>query len=126
MKTSQPLILCDPENGWNEIITESMIRCKNDLARRWEVVLRKEIFWGESIQDDKLIEPVFYIGHTYNEGDWGVKIDYIGGKDGGAYTWNTPIADIDDLDKLHYPELLIDHRFSFRLLTSPSLFPKIR
>ena len=43
----RPLIFCDPENGWNEIFPESKLKCNGELARKWEIVLRKEIFWGE-------------------------------------------------------------------------------
>lgn len=110
LNTVRPVILCDPENGWNEIITGEEIECEGDLARRWEVALRKEISWGELIQDDRPIENSFYIGYTYSEGDWGVELDYIGGKEGGAYTWNNPIKDLNDLDRLHYPELHIDYQ----------------
>ncbi len=33
----RPLVLCDPENGWNEIITKAEMACKGNLARRWEM-----------------------------------------------------------------------------------------
>jgi hypothetical protein len=110
LKTRQPMVLCDPENGWNEIVTDDLIECEGDLARRWEVVLLKEIFWGESILDDRPIEDRFYVGYTYVEGDWGVDLDYIGGKEGGAYTWNTPIEKLEDIDKLRYPSIVVDYK----------------
>ena len=114
LESDRPVVLCDPENGWNEIITEDMVECESDLARRWEVALRKEIFWGESIQDDRPIEPFFYIGHTYSEGGWGVKMDYHGGKDGGAYTWNIPVKNIEDIDKIHFPEIEVDYKTTLK------------
>jgi hypothetical protein len=110
LKTKQPVVLCDPENGWNEIITGNQVECSGDLARRWEVALRKEIFWGESIQDDRPIEPYFYIGYTYEESGWGVDLQYIGGHKGGAYTWNTPIEKIEDIQKLRFPEIEVDYK----------------
>ncbi|MFW6180884.1 MAG: hypothetical protein ACOC8N_03980, partial [Spirochaetota bacterium] len=70
LRTTRPVVLCDPENGWNEIVTAGMLRCEGDLARRWEVALRKEIAWGELIRDDRPIEPFFYIGYTYTESGW--------------------------------------------------------
>ena len=45
LKTDKPVIFCEPENGWNEIITEDQLRCEGSLARRWEIVLLKEIFY---------------------------------------------------------------------------------
>ena len=49
LQETRPLIFCDPENGWNEIITESQMRCQGTLAQHYEMHLRKEIFWGEEI-----------------------------------------------------------------------------
>src|SRR5208337_840967 len=34
LKATRPVIFCDPENGWNEIITERHLRCKTKIARR--------------------------------------------------------------------------------------------
>ena len=36
LRKTRPLIFCDPENGWQEIITPDQIRCTHALARRWE------------------------------------------------------------------------------------------
>ena len=52
LRSTRPIVFCDPENGWNEIITESQMQCRGRLARRWEMDLRKEIFWGEEMGDD--------------------------------------------------------------------------
>jgi len=109
LETKQPVILADPENGWNDIITEDQIECKEELARNWEVVLRKEIFWGESMQDDRPIEPHFYIGYTYTDSGWGLSGAFRGGLNGGSYVWDSPVHDIEDLQKLHYPEIVVDY-----------------
>ena len=45
LERTRPVLLCDPENGWNEIIPESAISCENGVARRWEDYLRKLVFW---------------------------------------------------------------------------------
>jgi bifunctional pyridoxal-dependent enzyme with beta-cystathionase and maltose regulon repressor activities len=36
LKATRPLIFCDPENGWGEIITSESLQCKSELARQWE------------------------------------------------------------------------------------------
>ena len=59
LSSTRPLIFCDPENGWNEIITPANLRCQGDLARSWEMALRKEIYWGSEMCDDRVIEPFF-------------------------------------------------------------------
>jgi hypothetical protein len=46
LEPTRPLVFCDPENGWNEIITLGQLKCAGELARWWEMTLRKEVFWG--------------------------------------------------------------------------------
>jgi hypothetical protein len=106
---TRPLIFCDPENGWNEIITENQLECTGRLAQHWEVVLRKEIFWGGSMCDDKVIEPYFNIGYTYTESDWGVEPIFYGGKGGGSYVWDPPIKEYKETEKLRYPTIEVDY-----------------
>ena len=65
LEKTRPVIFCDPENGWNEIITEQQLRCKTKIARRWEMNLRKEIFWGEEMGDDHPVEAFFNVPYTY-------------------------------------------------------------
>ncbi|MEW5816953.1 MAG: hypothetical protein AB1798_16355 [Spirochaetota bacterium] len=110
LQTKHPVILADPENGWNDIITANRMECEGDLARRWEVVLRKEIFWGESMQDDRPIEAHFYIGHTCSDSGWGVSGKFRGGKNGGTYAWDSPVKEMEDLEKLHYPRIEVDYK----------------
>ena len=76
LEKTRPLVFCDPENGWNEIITEPQMQCRGKLARRWEMDLRKEIFWGEVMGDDKPVEPYFDVPYTVSPDDWGLKADY--------------------------------------------------
>jgi len=109
LKNYRPIILTDPENGWNEIITNNQLECKGELAKRWEVIIRKELFWGEKIKDDKPIESFFYIGFTYSESDWGISGDFYGGQEGGSYIWDSPIKEIEDIEKLKYKKLDIDY-----------------
>lgn len=110
LQTKTPMVFCDPENGWNEIITKDMIECTGELTRRWEVVLRKEIFWAESIMDDKVIEPYFDIGYTFTDSGWGLDRIVSGGLLGGSYVWEAPVKNINDLAKLHYPNINIDYQ----------------
>jgi hypothetical protein len=114
---TRPLIFCDPENGWNEIITEAQIECRGQLAREWEMILRKEIFWGESMGDDRVIEPHFDIPYVYVESDWGMHETKIGGENGGSYTWDSPLKSYDDLSKLHFPHISVDYETTNSLLS---------
>lgn len=109
LEVTRPVIFCDPENGWNEIITEDVIECEGELAQRWEKALRKEIFWGESMGDDRVIEPHFKIPYVFSQSGWGMHETRIGGEKGGAYRWDAPLKSYEDLDKLHFPEISVDY-----------------
>ena len=117
LEETRPLIFADPENGWNEIITQDQILCFDPLARVWEMHLRKEIFWGSSMGDDKVIEPFFNVPYSYTDTGWGVHEEKIGGENGGSYTWKVPIEDYErDFENLRFPEILLDTDESDKVL----------
>ena len=116
LEPTRPVIFCDPENGWNEIITIDQFECEGELALRWEMNLRKEIFWGTEMCDDRVIEPYFIVSHVYDESDWGMHERKIGGTDGGSYVWESPLKTYDDLDKLHYPLITVNYEATERVV----------
>ena len=110
LQPTRPLIFCDPENGWNEIITPDQITCEHELAKSWEMILRKEIFWGEQMRDDRVVEPYFNIPYTYTDTGWGLEKKVKKVMAGGSYTWEAPLKDYDrDFEKLHFPEITVDY-----------------
>ncbi len=109
LEKTRPLIFCDPENGWNEIITETQMKCTGTLARRWEMDLRKEIFWGEEMGDDKPVEPYFDVPYTVSPDDWGLNAVFNQTDSCGSYVWEAPVKDYEtDLKKLHAQTFELD------------------
>jgi hypothetical protein len=110
LQATRPVIFCDPENGWTEIIPPHTLRCRQWMARQWEMTLRKEIFWGTRMGDDYVIEPVFRVPHVYAALDWGLADHKLGGELGGthAITWEAPIKTMADVEKLHAPRIEVD------------------
>ena len=110
LRPGRPLVFCDPENGWNEIITEAQMACSGKLSRRWEMDLRKEIFWGEEMGDDKPVEPFFDIPYTTAPEDWGLETVFRrSGMADGSQSWEGPVQDYEcDLLKLQTPPIEID------------------
>ena len=108
LSPTHPVIFCDPENGWNEIITPDQLKCQGDLARGWEMALRKEIFWGSAMGDDRVIDSYFNVGHAAVESDWGMHEVRIGGEHGNAYTWESPLKDYRQIADMHFPILSVD------------------
>ncbi|MDR0362963.1 MAG: hypothetical protein LBJ46_09835 [Planctomycetota bacterium] len=117
LEPSRPVVFCDPENGWNEIILQKDLECTDPLARVWEMSLRKEIFWGERMGDDRVVEPCFNVPFHYEDTHWGLQEKRIGGDRGGSYTWDVPLRDYDaDFAKLRFPEIRVDEEQSERSL----------
>jgi len=116
LEPTRPLVFCDPENGWNEIITGGSLRCTGELAREWEMTLRKEIFWGGSMDDDRVVQEYFEVPYVYSETDWGMHETRIGGKDGGSYIWKAPIRTWNDMKRLRIPEITVDCESTGRLV----------
>ncbi len=116
LNKNRPLIFCDPENGWNEIITEEDLECSGELARSWEMRLRKEIFWAEEMGDDRVTEPTFALNYVHRETDWGMSEKKIGGEAGGSYSWDPPLKDYEeDFEKLKFPEIEVDEKETERI-----------
>lgn len=117
LQPTRPVIFCDPENGWTEIIPPRTLQCKHWIARQWEMSLRKEIFWGAQMGDDYVVEAVFKSPHVHADIDWGLRQETIGGDMGGtsAIRWESPLKSIEDVDQLHFPQVEADQDATRRL-----------
>lgn len=120
LRTTRPLILCDPENGWNEIVTDDQIKCTSSVARHWECYLRKQVFWGNQMNDDYVVEPLLFVPHVFNAMPWRVagsdKVVTMHRTDlgGGAYHID-PVLD-DYGQELIKAEYGVDHPTSAAVL----------
>jgi len=117
LKKGRPLIFCYPEQGWNEDFTEAELECAGDLALRYEIELRKKIFWAEEMGDDAPLEPCFDIPYTVSADDWGLQTEFHKTWEKGSQTWEPPLKDYQtDLGKLHSPGFTVDMETSARSL----------
>ena len=57
LEATRPLVFCDLEYGWNEVFPPGVLQCEGNLARQWELILRKEVFWGTELLDDAVLRP---------------------------------------------------------------------
>lgn len=110
LKQTRAMIFCDPENSWKEIIKNNDLKCTNKLARSWEYSLLKRIFWGEKMGCDIVTEPKFSYSTSVYESDWGLSEKRIQNSPDGSYKWESPIKSYDDLNKLKFPEIVINHQ----------------
>ncbi len=122
LETTRPVILADPENGWNEIILDKDIKCENEVARYWECHLRKQIYWGTTMLDDYTVAPYFDVPYVYTEKTWGVG-DNLGGKNwgqgqegGGAYKIDCILESYDQISQITKPKITINYELTNQLL----------
>ena len=115
LNKTRPVIFCDPENGWNEIITVNLMKCVSKIGRAWEMRLRKEIFWGEEMGDDRPTVDFFDVPYTVEPDNWSVVTEIYRGTNkektfqGGSYVWDPPIKEYEkDLKKVKFIDPEID------------------
>ncbi|MGI6010020.1 MAG: hypothetical protein ACOX8H_00805 [Ruminococcus sp.] len=117
LKTDEPVVFIDLENGWNECIPADTLEYTDPMARVWEMNLRKQIFWADKMKDDKVVEPYLDVPYSYFDTGWGVELKKDGGENGGSYIIRPAIEDYEtDFEKLHHPEYQIDWEESNRLM----------
>ncbi|MDR0878697.1 MAG: hypothetical protein LBN21_11640 [Treponema sp.] len=117
LKTTEPVVFIDPENGWNQIIDAKTLVSEDPLARVWEMSLKKQIFWAEGMKDDKVIEPYFDVPYSYSDTGWGLELKKHSTEKGGSYIVIPALNDYDtDFDKIHYPEIILDDEQSALLM----------
>lgn len=109
LRAERPMVVCDPENGWYEIITPDQLKCKSDLGRVIEFYLRKTIFWGEEMKDDTVIMPIFRAHHIFEETSRGFEKVDIGLGGTGSYVWKPAITNMEDIDRLK-PQNFVIHQ----------------
>ena len=109
LKETRPLIFIDPEYAWYEILPHTMLECKSDLARIWEMRLRKEIWWQEHIQDDRVLTKDFPVCHVFSRTGMGISQHTTkSAQADGAYAIDAVLKDWDDLGKLKFSEISVD------------------
>ena len=109
LKTTEPLVFIDPENGWGEIITSESLECSHQLARDWEAGLKRTIYHAEYLKDDMVIDDYFNVGYVYKTDGWGIDLKKTGGQGGGSYKIEQVLEDYErDFQKIHFPNLIID------------------
>jgi len=110
LKTTEPVIFVDPENGWNEILTNDVFECSDPLARTWENILRKKIYANDVIKDDTPITKDFNVPWYWTDDGFGIDVILEDtGMEGGAYHVTPAIQDYEeDFPKLHFPQITVD------------------
>ncbi len=105
-----PLLLTSPEGAWREIIPTFPVECDDSQARQWECSLRQCIYQHDVIQDDATFDPIFTVGRTISESNFGIPFKQTRSNETqGAYHDEPVLTNLnEDLDKLHFRTITAD------------------
>ncbi|MBI2914717.1 MAG: hypothetical protein HYY08_02215 [Firmicutes bacterium] len=108
LKKGAPIILCVPEGAWRELVPAHTLVTSDPVLRDWEYRLRQTAYRHEHIHDDEPIEAFFDIGWVSSFSGWGLKQEEIRTDQLGAARWDHPVKELKDIEKLRFPETVID------------------
>ena len=121
LKPERALVYIDPQNGWGELDAAWIkLECEDSTLRSWEFGLRRMILRHEHIPDDYPILNNFNVslritGAGYNDYGFTLKTTRPE-QSGGAYHIEPVIKSLDNMDKLHFRPLKVDHEATNRQL----------
>ncbi len=111
LKPTRPLVLVRPENGWNELVPESVLQCEDPQLREWEMMLRRYVFRHQHIADDWPLPRHFDISWVITWGSYGLEPEiHAATVDGGAFAWEPPLKNYEDIQQLHFRDITVDRQ----------------
>ena len=112
LEGKRPMVLCFPEDGWNELVPSDAYRCSTASGRQWEQMLRRRIYHHEYIPDDTVIVDTIDIPHCIVESGLGVTAGmvYADSSRSGAGAFDPVIVEENDLEKLHPMTFSLDDK----------------
>ena len=106
-KPDRAPVWCKPVGCWNEIITDSMLKCTDPWLRQIEYNFL-QIIHKRDIDDDHPVEEFFEINAAFSidpKNTWGVDIGrHYSDTELGTWAYAPPITSKKDLNKLQYPK----------------------
>ena len=119
LKPERAMVYADPQNGWGELDSAWIkLECQDSSARGFEFSLRRRIVRHEHIPDDfptlnTLNVDVRISGSGYDDYGFSLKTTSPNQR-GGAYHIEPVIKNMDDLSKLHFRPIKVDHEATNR------------
>ena len=115
----RPLVLVFPEDSWAEVLPADTLELAEPFWRQSEWYLLHLLYRHESLHDDFVIEPRMYVTKVFRGTGWGLSPGYrSSGRFKGAWQYDPPIRDPDDIGKLTYPTIEHDGPATERALSA--------
>lgn len=109
LQPERPLILVFPEGAWRELLPESVCTCESKFARAIEWNLRARKYAHEYIHDDSVVEACWTVSKVVHISGWGLEPQHDPSSvANGAWGFHPVINQLDDLNKLVFPQVTVD------------------
>lgn len=115
-----PMVMSFPEGSWNELLPPESLRLTDPVLRGWECSLRQTIYAHEHLHDDEVVEPVFDIGWVSTFSGWGLDYRWICPEGTKASTWDSPMKELRDIERLRFPTSVMDEERTHELVAVAS------
>ncbi len=112
----RPLVLLNPQNGWEDLVPEAGLVCRDALAREAERTLRMRLFRAQHIPDDCPVTALCLVPPVVVSSGWGVEEKTIRSEARGAFRWDPPLKVPADIAKLRPARLSVDREQSAQRL----------
>ncbi|MBT3378786.1 MAG: hypothetical protein HN742_04120 [Lentisphaerae bacterium] len=117
LERTRPLVLLMPFACWGEFPESQQLVCEDPFLRGYEQVLRRGLV-QDSFGDDTIVEPWIMQRAalvTPPGGLWGVPFGRIPSSEkGGAWKFDPPLKELEDIDKLVAPQHEINEEATAR------------
>jgi len=105
----RPVVLCFPENGYEEIIPLESLETKDPFLREYEFYLRAQIYHEEELRDDYPVTTRLKVPMVFDISGRGIDEYWAQLHDvSGAAKVTQVIKDEADIEKLEFPKLTVD------------------
>jgi hypothetical protein len=105
----KPMVLIFPEGAWREMLDEKDLITTGKLHRRYELDLRRRLYYWEHMKDDNVIEANIACPIVIHDTEWGIGDTSIRPEElAGAKHFDAVIKTESDIDKIQIPQVTID------------------
>ena len=124
---TRPVVLCFPENGYEEIIPLKSLETKDPFLRAYEYYLRCLLYHGEELDDDYPLTIELKVPMVFEISGRGIEEHWTNSQNpNGAAKVEQVIKDEADIKKLKFPKLTVDKDATNRnLIYLTSIFGEI-
>ena len=114
LKKTRPMVLVFPEGAWREMMPgDSVLKCSTTFSRGIEEDLRRRIYYSEHLKDDNPIENIYNVPICSETTGHGLEEKMTTSSQAtGADHYETVIHNMDDIEKMRNPEVIIDWKES--------------